>query len=121
VKLSISQPFVGTALSIVAAVAVTAQAMSAPRKPHKVRDLVPASERAQAQFADVCQMYPSECRLNPDGSIARVVGRRIMPGADAAVLNHFRTGISAVQMPSWDELARGDLASTQRASNNTND
>jgi predicted transglutaminase-like cysteine proteinase len=116
VRLRISQPFVGTALSVVAAIAVTAQAMSAPRKPHKARDLVPVSERAQAQFADVCQMYPAECRLNPDGSIARVVGRRIVPGADAAVLNHFRTGISAVQMPSWD-----DVASTQPASNNTND
>ena len=39
-----------------------------------------------------------------------------IPGADAVVLNHFRTGISAVQMPSWD-----DVASTQPASNNTND
>ena len=73
-RLRISQPFVGTALSVVAAIAVTAQAMSAPRKPHKARDLVPASERAQAQFADVCQMYPAECRLNPDGSVARVLG-----------------------------------------------
>jgi hypothetical protein len=116
VRLHISQPFVGTALSVVAAIAVTAQAMSAPRKPHKARDLLPASERARAQFGDVCQMYPAECRLNADGSIARVVGRRIVQGADAAVLNHFRTGISAVQMPSWDELA-----SPQRASNNTND
>ena len=115
-RLRISQPFVGTALSVVAAIAVTAQAMSAPRKPHKARDLVPGSERAQAQFADVCQMYPAECRLNADGSVARVVGRRIVQGADAAVLNHFRTGISAVQMPSWD-----DVASTQPASNNTND
>jgi hypothetical protein len=126
VKVRISQPFVGTALSVVAAIAVTAQAMSAPRKPHKVRDLVPVSARAQAQFADVCQMYPAECRLNPDGSIARVLGRRIVPGADAVVLNHFRTGISAVQMPSWDDLTRDDLtrddsASTRRASNNTND
>src|SRR5437763_16772343 len=99
--------------------------MSAPRKPHKVRDLVPASERVQAQFAEVCQMYPSECRLNPDGSVARVIGRRILPGADTAVLNHFRTGIGAVQTPSWDDaarddVARGGLASTQRASNNTN-
>jgi hypothetical protein len=25
--------------------------------------------------------------------IARIVGRRIVPGADAAVLNHFRTSI----------------------------
>ena len=114
--LRISQPFVGTVLSVVAAVAVTAHAMSAPRKPHKARDLVPVSERAQAQFADVCQMYPAECRLNPDGSVARVLGRRILPGADAAVLNHFGTRIGADQMPSWD-----DLASTQRASNNTND
>jgi hypothetical protein len=116
VRLRISQSFVGTALSVVAAIAVTAQAMSAPRKPHKARDLVPASERAQAQFAGVCQMYPSECRLNPDGSVARVLGRRIVPGADTVVLNHFRTGIGADQMPSWD-----DLASTRRASNNTND
>src|SRR5439155_810197 len=82
VKLRISQPFVGTALSVIAAILVTAQAMSAPRKPHKARDLVPVSERAQAQFAEVCQMYPAECRLNPDGSVARVVGRRIVPGAD---------------------------------------
>ena len=115
-KLRVSQPFVGTALSVVAAIAVTAQAMSAPHKPHKARDLVPASERTQAQFAAICQMYPAECRLNADGSVARVLGRRILPGADTAVLNHFRTGIGAVQMPSWD-----DLASTQRASNNTND
>jgi hypothetical protein len=121
VRLRISQPFVGTALSVVAAIAVTAHAMSAPRKPHKARDLVPVSERAQAQFADVCQMYPAECRLNPDGSVARVLGRRILPGADTAVLNHFRTGIGAVQMPSWNDLARDDLASAERASSNTND
>lgn len=92
-RLRISQSFIGTALSVVAAIVVTAQAMSAPRKPHKARDLVPVSERAQAQFTDVCQMYPAECRLNPDGSIARVVGRRIVPGADAAVLSHFGTRI----------------------------
>ena len=82
----------------------------------RVHDLVPASERAQAQFAGVCQMYPAECRLNPDGSVARVIGRRILPGADTTVLNHFRTGIGAVQMPSWD-----DVASAERASNHTND
>ena len=97
----ISQPFVGTALSVVAAIAVTAQAMSAPRKPHKTRDLVPASERAQAQFADVCQMYPAECRLNPDGSVARVLGRRVVPGADTAVLKHFGTRIGAAE-PAWE-------------------
>jgi hypothetical protein len=93
VRLCVSQPLIGTVLSVVAAIVVTAQAMSAPRKPHKARDLVPVSERAQAQFVDVCQMYPAECRLNPDGSIARVVGRRIVSGADAAVLSHFRTSI----------------------------
>jgi predicted transglutaminase-like cysteine proteinase len=101
-KPRISQPLVGTALSVVAAIVVTAQAMSAPRKAHKARDLVPVSERAQAQFADVCQMYPAECRLNADGSIARVVGRRIVPGADRAVLNHFATQVGAIQEPSWD-------------------
>jgi hypothetical protein len=101
VRLRISQPFVGTALSVIAAVAVTAQAMSAPRKPHKARDLVPVTERAQAQFAAVCQMYPAECRLNPDGSVARVLGRRILPGADTAVLNHFGTRIGAAE-PAWE-------------------
>lgn len=99
--LRISQPFVGTALSVVAAIVVTAQAMSAPRKPHKVRDLVPASERAQAQFAAVCQMYPAECRLNADGSVARVLGRRVVPGADTAVLKHFGTRIGAAE-PAWE-------------------
>jgi hypothetical protein len=101
VRLHISQPFVGTALSVVAAVAVTAQAMSAPRKPYKARDLVPSSARAQAQFAGVCQMYPSECRLNPDGSVARVLGRRVLPGADTAVLKHFGTRVGTAE-PAWE-------------------
>jgi hypothetical protein len=101
VRLRISQPLVGTALSVVAAIAVTAQAMSAPRKPHKARDLVPASERAQAQLAGVCRMYPAECRLNADGSVARVLGRRVLPGADTAVLKHFGTRIGAAE-PAWE-------------------
>lgn len=89
----LSQSFVGTALSVVAAVLVTAQAMSAPRKAHKARDLVPVTERAQAQLAEVCQMYPADCRLNPDGTIARVIGRRIQPGADTVVLKHLGTQV----------------------------
>jgi len=116
VSLRISQAGLGSILSVGAAIGITAQALSAPPKVHRARDLVAVNARTQAQFADVCQMYPAECRLNPDGSVARVLGRRIVPGADAAVLNHFRTGIGADQMPSWD-----DLASTRRASNNTND
>jgi hypothetical protein len=116
VKLRISQAWLGAILSVGAAIGVTAQAFSMPPKAHRARDIVASDARKQAQFADVCQMYPAECRLNADGSIARVVGRRIVQGSDATVLNHFRTGISAVQMPSWD-----DLASAQRASNNTND
>jgi hypothetical protein len=114
VRLRISKTWLGSILSVGAAVVVTAQAVSAPPKPHRARDLVVAGERAQAQFADVCQMYPAECRLNADGSVARVIGRRIVPGSDRAVLSHFRTEVGTVQEPGWDNAA-------QRASNNTND
>lgn len=115
-KLRSSPAFLGSALSVGAAVLVTAQAFSMPPKPHRARDLVAADARAQAQFADVCQMYPAECRLNADGSIARVVGRRIIPGGDIAVLNHFRTSVGAPQESSWDSID-----ATLRASSNTND
>jgi hypothetical protein len=60
-------------------------------------------------------MYPAECRLNPDGSVARVMGRRIVPGADRAVLSHFRTEVGIMQEPSWDTDAAA------HASSNTND
>jgi hypothetical protein len=98
----LSQPFVGTALSVAAAVVVTAQAMSAPRKPYKARDIVPV--RQPAAFADVCAMYPAECRFNADGTIARVVGRRIVPGgADRAVIDHFRTPVAVTGETRWDD------------------
>jgi hypothetical protein len=121
VRLRISQACLGSILSVGAAIGVTAQAFSMPPKVHRARDLVAADARAQAQFADVCQMYPAECRLNPDGSVARVMGRRIVPGADRAVLNHFRTEVGIVQEPSWAQGPSWDTDAATHASNNTND
>jgi hypothetical protein len=100
-----AQPWLGTALSVAAAVLVTAQAFNAPAKPHKARDIVPVTEGMRSQFADVCRMYPADCHLNSDGSVARVVGRRIVPGTDRAVLRHFQIEIGAVQEPSWNNPA----------------
>jgi hypothetical protein len=111
VKLRLSLPLVGTTLAVAAALVVTAQAMNAPRKPYKARDIVPVAQGAM--LTDVCAMYPAECRRNADGTVARVVGRRIAPGADTAVLNHFRTGIAPVNEHAFD-------AATP-ASANTND
>jgi hypothetical protein len=111
VKLRLSLPLIGTTLSVVGALAVTAHAMNAPRKPYKARDIVPAAQGAM--LTDVCAMYPAECRRNSDGTVARVVGRRIVPGADTAVLNHFRTGIGTVNEHAFDAVAP--------ASANTND
>ena len=95
----LSQPLIGTVLAVVAAVTVTAHAMGAPPKPYKARDLVGSNQPA---IADACVMYPAECRFNVDGSVARVVGRRIVPNTHSAVLGHFRTSIGAVQDPAWD-------------------
>ncbi|MEA2928977.1 MAG: hypothetical protein QOG38_1405 [Hyphomicrobiales bacterium] len=97
-----TQTGLGTALSIAAAVLVTAQAFQAPAKPRKARDIVPVSDGMQGALTGVCQMYPAECRFNADGSVARVTGRRIVPGADRAVLRHFQTEIGSVQEPSWN-------------------
>jgi hypothetical protein len=95
------QTRLGTALSIAAAVLVTMQAFQAPAKPRKARDIV-VTDRMQPQFATICQMYPAECHLNADGSVARVVGRRIAPGTtDRAVIRHFQTEIGAVQDANW--------------------
>ena len=99
-RLRLSQPCIGTALSVAAAVVVTAQAMSAPPRPYRAADLVSPQERS-AQLTDVCAMYPAECRFGADGS-ARVVGRRIVRGPDSAVLKHFRTTIGTMQEPSWE-------------------
>jgi hypothetical protein len=99
-----AQPWLGTALTVAAAVLVTAQAFNAPPRPHRARDIVPASGEMQAQLAAVCQMYPAECQFNADGSVARVIGRRVVPGTDRAVLNHFQTEIGAVR-PEWDAPA----------------
>ena len=98
-RLRLSQPFVGTALSVVAAVLVTAQAMSAPPKPYKARDIVAPNP---PMFADACVMYPAECRFDADGTVSRIVGRRIVPGSHSEMLRHFRTQIGAVQEPSWE-------------------
>jgi hypothetical protein len=106
--------WLGTVLTVGAAFAVTAQALSAPPKPHRSRDLISTNERTQAQLADVCRMYRSECRFNADGSVARVVGRRLVAGADRAVLDHFRIEIGVAQ-PIWDD------ASVELASNNPKD
>ena len=88
---------VGTVLSVVAAVVVTAQAMSAPPKPYKARDIVSTNP---ALFADACVMYPAECRI--DGTVARIAGRRIVPGSHGDMLRHFGTQIGVVQEPSWE-------------------
>ena len=100
-----AQPWLGTALSVAAAVLVTVQAFNAPPKPHKARDIVPVTEGMRSQLADVCRMYPADCHLNADGSVARVVGRRIVPGTDRAVLRHFQIEIGAVQGSAWDSPA----------------
>jgi hypothetical protein len=50
-------------------------------------------------------MYPAECRFNVDGSVARVVGRRIVPNSHSTVLGHFRTSIGATTEPAWDAQA----------------
>ena len=92
---------VGTTLAVVAAVLVTAQAVSAPAKPRKARDIV-VTEGMQPHLAGICQMYPAECRFNADGSVARVVGRRIAPGADRAVLRHFQIEVGVVQDSAWN-------------------
>jgi hypothetical protein len=97
-------PFLGRMLSVAAAVAVTSQAMSAPPKPRKARDLV-VTETMQPQLAAICQMYPADCTFNADGSVARVTGRRIAPGADRAVLRHFLTEIGAVRDLAWGNPA----------------
>ena len=96
-----AQTGLGTALTVVVAVLVTAQAFQAPAKPRKARDIV-VTEGMQPQLALVCQMYPAECRFNADGSVARVTGRRIAPGADRAVLRHFQTEVGAVQESGWN-------------------
>jgi hypothetical protein len=114
--MKLAQPWLGTALSVAAAVLVTVQAFNAPAKPHKTRDIVPVTEGMRSQFADVCRMYPAECHLNADGSVARVVGRRIVPGTDRAVLKHFQIEVGAVREPSWN-----GSAATPRASRNLED
>ena len=101
----------GTALSVAAAVLVTAQAFSVPAKPHKARDIVPVTGDMQSGLALVCQMYPAECRFNADGSVARVVGRRIVPGADRAVLRHFQVEVGAAQEAAWAAPEATDQAS----------
>ena len=105
-----AQPGLGTALTVVAAVLVTMQAFQAPAKPRKARDIV-VTEGMQPQLAMVCQMYPAECHFNADGSVARVTGRRIAPGADRAVLRHFQTEIGAAHDAGWDAPAAGAVHS----------
>jgi hypothetical protein len=97
-------------LSIAAAVLVTVQAFQAPEKPRKARDIV-VTDGMQPQLATICQMYPAECHLNADGSVARVIGRRIAPGTDRTVLRHFQTEIGAVQESAWAATATPDPAS----------
>jgi hypothetical protein len=114
-KLRAPTAWLGTVLTVGAACAVTAQALSGPPRPHRARDIVSTDARTQAQFADVCRMYPAECRFNADGSIARVAGRRIVTGADRAVLDHFKVAIGAAEEPDWD------AAALQQAKNNPKD
>jgi hypothetical protein len=109
--MTLSRASLGTALSVAAAVLVTAQAVSAPPKPRKARDLVPVSADMQPGLALVCQMYPSECRFNADGSVARVVGRRIAPGTDRAVLQLFRTEVGAMREAVWAAPEAADQTS----------
>jgi hypothetical protein len=108
VRLRPSQPLIGSVLAVTAAVVVTAQAMSAPPRPYKARDIIAANQPA---LADACVMYPAECRFNVDGSVARVVGRRIVPNSHSVVLGHFRTSIGITTEAAWDA----------QAPNNTND
>ena len=96
-----AQTGLGTALTVVVAVLVTMQAFQAPTKPRKARDIV-VTDGMRPQLALACQMYPAECRFNADGSVARVTGRRIAPGADRAVLRHFQVEVGAVQDSGWD-------------------
>jgi hypothetical protein len=105
-----AQTGLGTALTVVVAVLVTMQAFQAPAKSRKARDIV-VTEGMQPQLAMVCQMYPAECRFNADGSVARVTGRRIAPGADRTVLRHFQTVIGALREAGWDAPAAGALRS----------
>ena len=97
----VAQSWFGTALAVGAAVLVTAQAFSAPGKPHKARDLVSIPADMQGTLVDICRMYPADCHFNADGSVARVSGRRIVPGMDRSVLRHFQTEIGAIQDSSW--------------------
>jgi hypothetical protein len=99
VRLRLSKHSVGEVLSVAAAVVVTAQAMNAPPRPYKARDIVPASPAA---YAAVCAMYPAECRFNADGSVARVIGRRIVPGSHTEILNHFRAATGVVPTQLWE-------------------
>lgn len=100
-KRLIPRAWLSVALTVATAVGVTAQAMSAPPRPYKARDIVPVTETMQAALAAVCQMYPTDCRMRADGSIERVVGRRIVPGADRDLVRHLRTEIGPVLDPSW--------------------
>jgi hypothetical protein len=100
VRLRLSKNSVGAALSVAAAVVVTAQAMQAPPRPYKARDIVPASPEMSATYASVCLMYPAECRFNADGSVARVIGRRIVPGSHTEMLDHFRA--ATVPAQGWE-------------------
>jgi len=96
-----ARPWLGTALSVAAAVLVTAQAFSAPPKPRKARDLVSIPDAMQSSLIDICRMYPADCQFNADGTIVRVTGRRIVPGTDRTVLRHFQTEIGVVEGASW--------------------
>ena len=98
-RLRLSMSWVGTLLSVGAAVVVTAQAMNAPPKPYKARDIVPASPAA---FAHICMMYPAECRFNADGSVARVIGRRIVPGSPTEMLRHLGAASIVAPAQPWD-------------------
>jgi hypothetical protein len=99
---------IGSVLAVAAAVVVTGQALSAPPRPYKARDIIAANQPA---LVDACVMYPAECRFSADGSVTRVIGRRIVPDTDTALLRHFRTTIGPLQEPAWDT----------QASNKTND
>jgi hypothetical protein len=100
VKLRLTQPAIGTILSVAAAVAVTGTAMRAPPKPHKARDFVSFSRDA---VTDVCAMYPAECRFNAENSATVVVGRRIVPGDHTQVLRHFGTVVGAAPDQPWEQ------------------
>jgi hypothetical protein len=100
VRLRLSQHAVGTVLSVAAAVVVTAQALNAPPRPYKARDIVPVSPEVSATYASICLMYPAECRFNADGSVARIIGRRIVPGSHTEMLNYFRA--ATVPARGWE-------------------